>query len=182
MTAAGIGADLMGEVAAALASSAMVFRDVDDDFADNLIMTAEKVYQFATLRADSPTSYCSYVPCTTNVTYTRSVMAHKFEAPPEDKPMCYYMSWVEKSCFVSWDINECTAIALRQKEVFKTRESCCNAMSNTGMWDALESKAQGICAVPENQTFCYSPNINLVGVCSDPGSVCECGSVEDVQP
>ncbi|KAG1672206.1 hypothetical protein FOA52_002907 [Chlamydomonas sp. UWO 241] len=161
MTAGMIGADLMGEVAAALASSSMVFRASDSDFADRLVLTAEKVYQFATLGADAPQSYCKYVPCTANVTYTKQVMAHPFAAPPPDTPVCYYLDWTEKTCYFYMTVAECTVLANKQKEVYKTRDACCNAMQNTGMWDGLTSKAQGICAVPMNQTNCFIPDTNL---------------------
>ncbi len=161
MTRDSIGADLLAEVAAALAATSLVFRNINATFSAEALLTAQKVYQFATINSNSPQSYCDFVPCGTNVTYNKQVLARPYVPPPPNKPVCYYISWPDKTCLIGTTVDMCTAKALTQKEVFTTRDACCNTMTNTGLWDALPSKAQGICAVPEGQFTCYEPDNSL---------------------
>eukprot|EP00955_Chlamydomonas_euryale_P087768 364323-Chlamydomonas_euryale.AAC.17 len=158
MTRGRIGADLMAQVSAALAATSLVFKRSDEEFAYRALTMSEKVYQFATIEADAPHSYCEYVPCTANVTYTKQVLAREFVPPKDGEPVCYYLDWNDKACYIGMSIDECTTVALVQKEVYRDRSSCCNAMHNTGIWEALSSKAQGICAVAEGQDHCFIPH------------------------
>ncbi|GAX77149.1 hypothetical protein CEUSTIGMA_g4595.t1 [Chlamydomonas eustigma] len=161
MTADHVGADLLADAAGALAATSMVFKNIDATFSARALLTAQKVYQFATLTSNNPSSYCNFVPCTTNVTYNKQVMAKQYVAPPPAAPVCYYLDWVAQTCYISRSESECTTIALRQKEVYTNREACCNAMTNSGLWAGLPSKAQGICAVPANHYYCYIPDTSI---------------------
>ncbi len=45
-----------------------------------------------------------------------------------------------------------------QSDVFKSKIACCSVLTATGVWNQLTTRAQGICAVPDNTYSCYIPN------------------------
>ncbi len=42
--------------------------------------------------------------------------------------------------------------------MFTNKVACCDVLSQTKVWDQLWTKAQGICAVPDDQWKCYIPD------------------------
>jgi hypothetical protein len=88
---------------------------------------------------------------------TAQVLAREYVPPVPGKPLCYILDWNEKACYLGMTLEKCTEHALVQKEVYKDKSTCCNAMHNTGLWELLSSKSQGICAVPEGQDHCFIP-------------------------
>ena len=61
--------------AAALAAVGMVFRGRDPVFSAAAVAKAQQILRFATIQDERPSSYCRFVPCTTNVTITKHVRA-----------------------------------------------------------------------------------------------------------
>ncbi len=158
MTENHVGADLLAEVTAALSATSMVFKDIDPDFSQRALDTSVKVYQFATRDADQkPKSYCDFVPCSVNVTFKKNVLAKPYVPPAPDVPVCYYLDWEHRACFISISDTECVDRASKAKEVFLTKEACCNFAKNQEFWTG--GTLQGICAIADpTQYSCYTPD------------------------
>ena len=44
-------------------------------------------------------------------------MAKQYVAPPASSAACYYLDWVDKACYISTSLSQCTQLSLSQKEV-----------------------------------------------------------------
>ncbi len=115
-------------------------------------------HNFATTDLTHASSYCRFVPCTANVTVTDQVKAKELPVP-DGKPVCYYVDWLSKTCRFEMSVRACDNRKREINEVFINKAACCSYMSSLGAWDQTYTKAQGICALPEDQYTCYTPDM-----------------------
>eukprot|EP00798_Chlamydomonas_sp_ICE-L_P013807 gene13807-19723_t len=156
-----VGADLLAGYAAALSAVSMVFRETDPLFSHKALTYAEEAYKLATLNDLSPESYCQHVPCTHNVSVLEELVARPAEAASDNETaVCWYVDWLTKSCRLGNSMETCIWRHSEIDDVYTTRLACCNVLFEAATWDTLYTKAQGVCAVPEDEWTCYVPDVS----------------------
>ncbi len=124
---------LCSGAAAALAAVSIVFKQIDPGFASTCVGKAQSIFRLATSQDAAPKSFCSFVPCTTNVTVLSQVRggvlpAYKAEGPRHEpslqvviKPQaqvnassgaggeCFFIDWTSKTCRIGFTLEDCAA-------------------------------------------------------------------------
>jgi hypothetical protein len=94
MTDVTVGADLLANVAAALAATSQVMAPLDAGYSALALNIAQRVYTFATINAtaQTPSSYCRFVPCESDFAMTSQQLAvpvSEEQAANATQPLCW---------------------------------------------------------------------------------------------
>ncbi len=146
------------DAAAALAAASIIIREDNPTWANMAVDHAKYLFAFAQSNDTAPVSYCNFMPCSSNVTVRSTVKAQEVP-PPDGKPACWYADWDAQMCKVAMNKSECNAIRLKLDDVFKTKAGCCNMMANTKTYSGAINQVQGLCALPDDQFMCYTPDL-----------------------
>ncbi|KAJ9523924.1 hypothetical protein QJQ45_022417 [Haematococcus lacustris] len=151
------GADLLSGVAAALSAASLVLKD-DADWASLALTHARYLYTFGTSQSLDPKPACATLPCTTDIEVEEQVTAVPLVSDYDGTPKCYWADWNAKTCRVAYTSAQCDALRSSLSDVFINKQGCCDIFVAAKVWSITYTGAQGICALPENQTTCYVPD------------------------
>ncbi|KAL6758967.1 hypothetical protein V8C86DRAFT_3133901, partial [Haematococcus lacustris] len=158
MTRENPGADLLSGVAAALSAASLVLAAEDAAWAGLALTHARYLYAFGTSQSLSPKSACASMPCTTEIVVQEQVTAVPLVSDYDGTPRCYWADWNAKTCRVAYTSAECDELRQTLSDVFTNKQGCCEVFVLAGTWSKFYTGAQGICALPEDQTTCYVPD------------------------
>ncbi|GFH05771.1 uncharacterized protein HaLaN_00288, partial [Haematococcus lacustris] len=98
------------------------------------------------------------MPCTTDIIVEEQVTAVPLVSDYDGTPKCFWADWNAKTCRVAYTSSQCDEIRASISDVFTNKQGCCDMFQNAKVWSITYTGAQGICALPENQTTCYVPD------------------------
>ncbi|KAJ9512105.1 hypothetical protein QJQ45_012739 [Haematococcus lacustris] len=152
------GADLLSNVAAALAAASMALRAEDQEWSSLALRHARYLYAFATSQPLQPQSYCATIPCTASIAVQQQVTALPIAPEVSEEPRCYWADWGTRACRAAYTTAECNDLRLHSTDVYINRQGCCDVFAASKVWAGTHTGAQGVCALPANQTTCYVPD------------------------
>ncbi|KAJ9506848.1 hypothetical protein QJQ45_020227, partial [Haematococcus lacustris] len=158
MTRENPGADLLTGAAAALSAASMALRRDDTAWSDLSLAHARYLYSFGISKSLDPKSACASMPCTTDIIVEEQVTAVPLVSDYDGTPKCFWADWNAKTCRVAYTSSQCDEIRASISDVFTNKQGCCDMFQNAKVWSITYTGAQGICALPENQTTCYVPD------------------------
>ncbi|KAJ9528163.1 hypothetical protein QJQ45_005789 [Haematococcus lacustris] len=158
MTRENPGADLLTGAAAALSAASMALRRDDAAWSDLSLAHARYLYSFGISNSLDPKSACASMPCTTDIIVEEQVTAVPLVSDYDGTPKCYWADWNAKTCRVAYTSSQCDTLRSSISDVFTNKQGCCDMFVAAKVWSITYTGAQGICALPENQTTCYVPD------------------------